>query len=28
MAEETVNGAPVTDGMIQEWADEAEAGYD
>jgi predicted transcriptional regulator len=28
MAEETVNGAPVTDAMIQEWADEAETGYD
>jgi uncharacterized protein (DUF4415 family) len=28
MAEETINGAPVTDGMIQKWADEAEAGYD
>jgi hypothetical protein len=25
---ETINGKPVTDGMIQEWADEAEAGYD
>ncbi|MFC9841647.1 ribbon-helix-helix domain-containing protein [Rhodococcus sp. NPDC127530] len=28
MAEETINGVPVTDGMIQKWADEAEAGYD
>lgn len=28
MAEETINGVPVTDGMIQDWADEAEAGYD
>ena len=28
MAEERVNGAPVTDEMIQKWADEAEAGYD
>ncbi|ELB89659.1 hypothetical protein Rwratislav_28328 [Rhodococcus wratislaviensis IFP 2016] len=28
MADETINGVPVTDGMIQEWADEAEAGYD
>ena len=25
---ETVNGVPVTDEMIQEWADEAERGYD
>ena len=25
---ETVNGVPVTDEMIQEWADEAEHGYD
>jgi hypothetical protein len=28
MAEETINGAPVTDGLIEQWADEAEAGYD
>ncbi|HEX7322006.1 MAG TPA: ribbon-helix-helix protein, CopG family [Mycobacterium sp.] len=28
MAEETINGVPVTDAMIQDWADEAEAGYD
>ncbi|MDG3009768.1 CopG family transcriptional regulator [Rhodococcus sp. D2-41] len=28
MAEETIKGTPVTDGMIQDWADEAEAGYD
>lgn len=28
MAGETINGVPVTDGMIQDWADEAEAGYD
>ncbi|WP_072816296.1 ribbon-helix-helix domain-containing protein [Rhodococcus zopfii] len=28
MAEERVNGAPVTDEMIQKWADEAEVGYD
>lgn len=28
MAEETIKGVPVTDGMIQDWADEAEAGYD
>lgn len=27
MAQEKINGAPVTDEMIQEWADEAEAGY-
>ena len=25
---ETVNGVPVTDEMIQQWADEAEQGYD
>ncbi|KGN29415.1 CopG family transcripitonal regulator [Knoellia sinensis KCTC 19936] len=25
---ETVNGVPVTDETIQEWADEAERGYD
>ena len=25
---ESINGVPVTDGMIQEWADEAERGYD
>lgn len=25
---ETVNGVPVTDEMVQEWADEAERGYD
>lgn len=25
---ETVNGVPVTDEMIKEWADEAERGYD
>ena len=25
---ETVNGVPVTNEMIQEWADEAERGYD
>jgi len=25
---ESINGAPVTDEMIQEWADEAERGYD
>ena len=25
---ETVNGVPVTDEMIQAWADEAERGYD
>lgn len=24
---ETINGVPVTDEMIQEWADEAERGY-
>ncbi|MFZ2174805.1 MAG: CopG family transcriptional regulator, partial [Rhodococcus sp. (in: high G+C Gram-positive bacteria)] len=28
MPEETINGQPVTDEMIQEWADEAEAGYE
>lgn len=28
MIMETVNGVPVTDEMIQEWADEAERGYD
>lgn len=28
MAEESLNGAPVSDEQIQEWADEAEAGYD
>ncbi|WP_137726182.1 ribbon-helix-helix domain-containing protein [Prescottella subtropica] len=25
---ETINGTPVTDEMIRDWADEAEAGYD
>lgn len=25
---ERVNGVPVTDEMVQEWADEAERGYD
>jgi len=25
---ETIDGVPVTDEMIQEWADEAERGYD
>lgn len=25
---ETIDGVPVTDKMIQEWADEAERGYD
>ena len=25
---EPINGVPVTDEMIQEWADEAERGYD
>lgn len=25
---ETINGAPVTEEMIHEWADEAERGYD
>lgn len=28
VADETINGEPVTDGLIQEWADEAEAGYE
>ncbi len=28
MAEETINAVPVTDGMIQGWVDEAEAGCD
>ncbi len=28
MADETINGTPVTDETIQEWADEAEVGYD
>ncbi|MFR9751710.1 ribbon-helix-helix domain-containing protein [Nocardia sp. 004] len=28
MADETINAAPVTDEMVQGWADEAEAGYD
>jgi predicted transcriptional regulator len=28
MAGEKINGTPVTDEMIQAWADEAEAGYD
>ncbi|WP_124259484.1 ribbon-helix-helix domain-containing protein [Rhodococcus ruber] len=28
MADETINGTPVTDEMIEGWADEAEAGYD
>ncbi|MFF0818085.1 ribbon-helix-helix domain-containing protein [Rhodococcus sp. NPDC003318] len=28
MADETINGTPVTDKMITQWADEAEAGYD
>ena len=28
MIMETVNGVPVSDEMIQEWADEAERGYD
>lgn len=28
MGEETINGQRVADGKIQEWADEAEAGYD
>lgn len=27
-AEETINGVPVTEGQIAEWAAEAEAGYD
>lgn len=28
MRVETINGVPVTDEMIQAWADEAERGYD
>jgi predicted transcriptional regulator len=28
MGDETINGQPVTDDMIQAWADEAERGYD
>lgn len=28
MADETINGIPVTDEMIEGWVDEAEAGYD
>lgn len=28
MAEEAINGVPVTDEMVQDWAGEAEAGYD
>lgn len=28
MAGETINEVPVTDQMVQDWADEAEAGYD
>ena len=28
MADETINGIPVTDEMIEGWADEAETGYD
>jgi hypothetical protein len=28
MADETINGTPVTDEMIEGWADEAEAGHD
>ncbi len=29
MADETIDGTPpVTDEMIEQWADEAEAGYD
>lgn len=28
MADETVNAEPVTEEMIQGWADEAEGGYD
>ncbi|WP_342661330.1 hypothetical protein Rruber_05081 (plasmid) [Rhodococcus ruber] len=28
MSDETINAQPVTDEMIQHWADEAEAGYD
>ncbi|MBQ9918225.1 MAG: CopG family transcriptional regulator [Microbacterium sp.] len=27
-AGETINGQPVTEAQIQQWADEAEAGYD
>ncbi|QCB51578.1 CopG family transcriptional regulator [Rhodococcus sp. PAMC28707] len=27
MTDETINGLPVTDSMIEEWVDEAEAGY-
>ncbi|SMG60367.1 Ribbon-helix-helix protein, copG family [Rhodococcus rhodochrous J3] len=28
MADETIDRTPVTDEMIEQWADEAEAGYD
>ncbi|MDV8009277.1 ribbon-helix-helix domain-containing protein [Rhodococcus sp. IEGM 1318] len=28
MTDETINGQPVTDNMIEEWANEAETGYD
>lgn len=28
MADEKINGTPVTDEMVEAWADEAEAGYD
>ncbi len=28
MTDETINDQPVTDNMIEEWADEAETGYD
>ncbi|KSZ57909.1 CopG family transcriptional regulator [Rhodococcus pyridinivorans KG-16] len=28
MADETIDGTPVTEEMIEGWADEAEAGYD
>lgn len=28
MTDETVGGAPITEQQIQEWADEAEAGYE
>lgn len=28
MTEETINGLPVSDEMVHDWADEAEAGYD
>ncbi|AXY49229.1 ribbon-helix-helix domain-containing protein [Rhodococcus ruber] len=28
MADEMINGIPVTDEMIEGWADEAETGYD